>query len=310
MGKTAKTDEMILAALQAYGMEDAGYELIRQNENITCRVDRNGTLYALRIHSPAEGFRTSIAAGGESDAELFRSEAELLLYMGRNGLEGLQEPVPNLAGEYVTEMENGVPAMLLSWVDGRPLTGEEGKTYAEEIGSLACRIHRAAGDFTGKRLHYDNALSDRMIGEIRRAVSLQHISEDAGRICIRELEAVKALQTRLETRTAPTVIHADLGLDNILITDRGLIPIDFSLSGYASLAQEAGMLLSNYQEKGTIASLLNGFAKSGEQVDAAEAEVFLSYSVLLFICSQQDRFFHEEWFGDAMKRWCTTLFVH
>ncbi len=310
MQSTFLGNEMILEALQAYGMADAKYELIRHNENITCRVDNHGALYALRIHSPVEGFRTFLAAGGRSGRELFQSETDLLIHMEQNGLDGLQKPVLNLVGESVTQLKNAVPAMLLSWVDGRPLTKEEGTKYAGEIGRLACKIHRAAIGFRGERPRYDDKLSDRMIEEIRRAVSEDHIAEDEGRICIRELEAIKAVQKRLEAQTAPSVIHADLGLDNILITDKGLIPIDFSLSGYASLAQEAGMLLSNYQDKESISALLKGFAESGETVSAADAQVFLSYSVLLFVCAQHDRFFREEWFGAAMYRWCTTLFVH
>ena len=314
MGETVSAgfpaDEMILEALKAYGMADAACERVRHNENITCRVDHGASAYALRIHRPAEGFRASLAHGEMSGAELFRSEADLLAHMARNGFEGLQRPVPNPAGEYVVKLKNGAPAMMLTWVDGRPIAKEEGAKYAREIGRLACRIHRAARGFVGERIHYDRRLGDRMIGEIRRAASLNHIAQDAGRICIRELEAVKAVQMRLEALAAPSVIHADLGFDNILVTDGGLIPIDFSSSGYAPLAQEAGMLMSNYQDDDSVRALLTGFGDSGERVDTSDAEVFLSYSVLLFICAQHDRCFHDAWFEPAMRRWCETLFVH
>ena len=309
-GGVTDVDELITEALAAFGMAGARYELIRRNENITCRVSNGGNQYVLRIHSPVEGFRTSLAAGGKSDAALFRSETDLLRYMAGNGFDGLQQPVANPAGEYVTELKNGIPAMMLTWVEGRPVTNEEGRKYAREAGRLACRIHRAAKGFTGERLQYDSGLSSRMADEIRRAVSEEHISEGEGRICIRELDAVIRTQKRLETSAAPCVIHADLGFSNILITDNGLIPIDFSMSGYASPAQEAGMLMSNYQDEDAVQEILMGFEESGDAVSETDAKVFLSYSVLLFICMHHDRVFREEWFGQAMKRWCETLFVH
>ena len=300
-------EEMIRGALAAYGMAEAKTELIRHNENLTCKVEHQGSAYVLRIHCPVEGFSTALVAADKDDRTLFQGETELLRHMAQNGFDGLQQPVANLQGDYVTQLHTGAPAMLLTWVEGRPLTQEEGSKYAKELGSLACRIYRATEGFKGERLAYDSDLTDRMIAEIRLAVEQEHIAVAAGDICIRELEAAKAAQQRL---SATRVVHADLSLGNILLTDRGLIPIDFSMSGYGSLAQEVGMLISCYQDDADIATVLEGVALAGEAVDAADAELFLAYSVLLFICAQHNRFYAEEWFAGALQRWCETLFIH
>lgn len=305
-----ENEGIIREALTAWNIPDAEAEIIRHNENITCKVLHGDEKCALRIHQPKKGFQTSLITDRQNDTALFQSEAQLLLHLSRNGFDGLQNPLQNRNGEYISVLSGGIPAMLLTWVEGEPLTPEEGPAYAGQIGELICRIHRAARGFLGKRFAYDNALCDRMIREINRAVSLGHLKESAAARCAEELEAVKLAQQRLAAEDPPSVIHSDLSFGNILRTDRGLIPIDFSLSGYGSLAQEAGMAMSNYQDENSCVMLLEGIAACGMRVDRADADLFLSYSVLLFICAQHDRFHAETWFQEAMDRWCGELFIH
>ena len=303
-------DEMIKEALALYGMETSAYELIRHNENITCKVDHEGNRYVLRIHYPVPGFVPSIVTEGLNPGELFYSEVELLRYLFGNGFKELQKPVAACSGEYTAELKNGSTVMMLTWVDGQPITQEESKKYAGEIGRLACRIHRASAGFDGTRPHYDILLTDRMINEIHKAITSEHITEEEGEICIRELKAIRKLQERLDSLAKPSIIHADLGLSNILVTDKGLIPIDFSFAGFSHPAQEAGMIMSNYQDEDSLEEILLVFEENGEKINKEDAELFLSYSVLLFICMQHGKCCNEEWFGQAMKRWCATLFIH
>ena len=302
--------EMIKEALALYGMRNASYELIRQNENITCKVKHEGKAYVIRIHDPVQGFVPSIVTEGMSDSELFRSEAELLQYLASNGFEDVQKPVKALSGEYTENLKNGVPVMMLTWLEGSPIPQEDVKKYAVDIGRMAGRIHQAAKGFTGKRPHYDAALTDRMIAELQSAIATDHIKVEDGIICMSELKEIREMQERLDSHTEPSVIHADLGISNILVTEKRLIPIDFSLSGFSHPAQEVGMLMSNYQDPESIEEILRGFEESGEKINKEDAERFLSYSVLLFICMQHGKCYREEWFRQAMKRWCSTIFVH
>ena len=301
---------MIKEALALYGMEASAYELLRHNENIICKVDHEGKWYVLRIHCPVQGFEPSVVTEGLDPVEQFYSEAELLRYMVGNGFEELQKPVTALSGEYSVRLRNGAPVMILTWVDGHPVSQEDRKKYAREIGRLAGRIHRASEGFTGARPHYDALMTDRMITEIHKAIASGHITEADGDVCIRELKAIRKVQERLDSYAKPSIIHADLGLSNILITESGLVPIDFSLAGFSHPAQEAGMIMSNYQDENSIEEILRGFEDGGIQINKENSEVFLAYSVLLFICMQHARCCREKWFGQAMKRWCTALFVH
>ena len=303
-------DALIREALRSYAMEKASYELIRHNENITCKVDHDGNLYVLRIHCPVEGFVPSIVTEGIDASRLFQSEVDLLRYMAENGFEDVQKPLSAVSGEYIAKLENGSPVMMLTWVDGYPIPQKDRKNYAKDIATLACRIHLAAKGFTGERPHYDAALTDRMIHEIHNAAASSHIKERDSAVCIRELRVIRETQQWLDSHEEPSIIHADLGLTNILVTGKGLLPIDFSFAGYAHLAQEAGMLLSNYTDDDSMKAILCGFESDGKHIKKEDAELFLSYSVLLFICMQHGKCCREEWFGHSMKRWCTTLFIH
>ena len=79
-------NEIVSEALKAYGMENAEYEIIRHNENITCKVAFDGKAYVLRVHKPIEGFSTKLITVEKSDAALMRSEAKLLQHMQQNSL--------------------------------------------------------------------------------------------------------------------------------------------------------------------------------------------------------------------------------
>ena len=302
--------DIIGAALKSFGMEDAQYDMIRHNENMTCKVMHEGQFYSLRIHQPIAGFSTRLITGYRNDTELMRSEVDLLLHMIRNGFDHLQQPMKNVQGEYVSEVGDGIPAMLLTWVEGTAIPEEEGAKYAEELGKLACRIHQAVKGFDGERIAYDNRLCDRMAEETREAVAIGHLPAGVGQRCMRELSVVRRTQDKYAREGRTTMIHADLSLGNILITDHGLIPIDFSLSGYGSLAQEAGMLMSNYQDEDSCKRLLEGFSKAGEEIDATDADIFLVFSILLFICTHHNRVYREAWFRNALGMWCESLFLH
>jgi len=223
----------------------------------------------------------------------------------------LQEPVAGPDGKRIYRLSDGSPAMLLSWIPGRPIEESEGKKYAGKLGKLAAKIHLSSKGFSGRRCAYDELLVDRLIEEIDSAVNCVHITPKAGDICIRELRMIRAAVSRLKEDTEHFgIIHSDLGFGNILVSDNELIPIDFSLSGFGCYAQEAGMLQSNYQDEESRHLVLQGLRESGEEINEEDAELFISMSVLLFICSQHGRYYSERWFSEAMERWCNTLFIH
>lgn len=70
----------------------------------------------------------------------------------------MQKPGSTLSGSDVAILPDGLPAMLLPWVDGHVLTREEAEERAEDLGALVVQIHRAFQGFSGVRLQYDGGL--------------------------------------------------------------------------------------------------------------------------------------------------------
>lgn len=303
--------KLIDEALKLFGIEAYKYEMIRHNENISCRVSTIDRNYALRIHSPVENFNTGIVNYGYDAYEQFCDEADLLCYMRKHGFPQLQEPVAGPDGKRICRLSDGSPAMLLSWIPGRTLEKTEAEKYAVKLGKLAAKIHSASRGYSGRRCFYDEQLVDRLIEEIYYAVSIGHITSKAGDICIKELSEIGTTISRLKNDIKHYgIIHGDLGFGNIILSDNELIPIDFSLSGFGCYAQEAGMIQSNFQDEDSRSLVLKGLRERGEEIDEKDAERFLSLGVLLFICSQHGRYYQESWFPAAMERWCNTLFTH
>ena len=266
---------------------------------------------SLRIHSPVEGYNTGLLCRKYSSHEYMQGEVDLLIYMRVHGFPELQQPIAGPDGCCIQTMSDGSSAMLLSWLEGRTLTKEEGSRYAVEIGKMAAKIHQASKGFKGIRIHYDREMTDRLIEEIRTAAKSDHLTQTVADICTGELGAIKNAINRLESHSESSgIIHADLGFGNILLTENGLIPIDFSLSGYGCYAQDAGMIQANYQKEEDCLSVLDGLCQGGEMVDRSDAALFLSLSVLLFICTQHAKYHNEQWFKDAVARWCKDLFTH
>lgn len=289
-------------ALSQYALKNPKVTPIRHNENITCRVEDNGHTYVLRIHRPVEGVTFHLLHSEYSPAELMCGELDLLLHLARSAPFPLQTPVPTKSGQKICVLPDNTPACLLTWVNGEPLTQDISPENARALGKLAAQLHRAADGFSGIRPSYSPDLLQRIAPEFLRA----KISDSQMQICLNALEAIRLIMTELQRiPTANTLIHADLGLGNILVTPDGFAPIDFSLSGYGSRAQECGMLATNFNDASVQKAIFDSYAQeSGVSLDARHLDGFFALSVLLFIASQHTRYENEEWFAQSMSRWC------
>lgn len=109
---------LIEEALSWFGIKAKEYQLIRHNENITCRVEDAENVYSLRIHCPVEGFNTVFLFEKYSSSQYIQGEVDLLLYMREHGFTSLQKPIAGPDGHYVYQLSDGSPAMLLNWIEG------------------------------------------------------------------------------------------------------------------------------------------------------------------------------------------------
>ncbi len=307
---TVAETQMVEEALKNYDFEKTKISFIRHNENITCKVTADGNDYVLRIHSPMEGFSLKLFEHGSSE-KLIRGETELLLHLSKAALFPVQRPVKNKLGEYITFLSGEVPAQLLQWVEGKTLLGEDITPYAGELGILAAQIHSASEGFAGERISYSYDLVCGMRSELAVAVEKNHLTQKQASVCGDVLTEIEHIMTELDRQpNSKSLIHADLGTENIIKTPLGLAPIDFSLSGFGYRAQECGMIAFNYENEEYREVFRTSYEEaSGVEIKRHHMKAFGIFSILAFIATQHDRYWTELWFQDSIANWTGTLFV-
>lgn len=296
-------DELIKEAISFYDFKNPVCEFIRHNENMTYKITDGLNKFVLRIHLPKEGFDLSLFS-----KDRVRETVSLLLYMNKNSDMLLQKPVKNKIGEYVTVLSNHELITVLSWIEGETLNKETAELRAFDIAYMATKLHKAMKGFKGNLPQYDEEMVDNLICQIKDAVYLHHISDEQGNICISMLYLIRKTILKLKDSDDYGVIHADLGYGNLIDSEGILVPIDFSLAGYGAYAQECGMIASNYNNDKDLVKILEGVRQGNEIISKKDAEIFLAFSVLLFIGAQHNRNFQEEWFIDGMRRWTENIF--
>nr|WP_280521501.1 phosphotransferase [Paenibacillus mangrovi] len=218
----------------------------------------NSSSFLLRIHKPVtEGF-----LGIQHTLEGLKSETVLLQELGRKRVLGVQIPVANRFGEYVTvcrleDMDATIYATLLDWIDGDTFTHEEENmdeiVYA--IGVNLARFHsftRASAVL--KDLHrpvYGSEKIDSTLEKLRHGVEINIYSMEHYGIMTEVLAQVKGLMSELDSQEgAWGLIHADIQRGNIVITESGEpCFIDFCLSGYGYYLFDIGAHLRNLKAK-------------------------------------------------------------
>jgi len=301
-------DANILAhhALTHYKMKFSDLQFLRKNENIVFSVSSGNKKYVLRIHRPVDGFNT----GSSNPTENLAGEIAILKRLSERAPFPVQKPILTKDGSFFCMAGENIPASLLEWLDGEPLASDPKGKHAHALGRLAAGIHIALSDFDAPRPSYGKDRIVEMKSEIESAEKLGHINAAQCAVCLDTLTEIDSVMSELDCMPrAKSLIHSDLGFGNIIVTSKGLAPIDFSLSGYGYAAQECGMLASNYTNTDHWHEICKGYHDvSGITIDPHHLDSFFSMSVLLFITSQHSRFCKDDWFPSAMDRWCNTCF--
>jgi len=247
--------------LESYSFTDPVLEFMRHNENMTYKItDRgNSCTFLLRIHKPV----TEGLFGIQHTLEGLKSETALLQELGLNRVFGVQMPVANRFGEYVTvcHLEDmgaaAFYATLLEWIDGDTFRHEEKNldeiVYA--IGVNLARFHRfTRASAVLKDLHrpvYGSEKIDNTLEKLRHGVEVDLYSREHYGIMTEVLAQVKGFMRELDSQEgAWGLIHADIQRGNIVITESGEpCFIDFCLSGYGYYLFDIGSASTKIESK-------------------------------------------------------------
>ena len=237
-GEELKT--MAVEALKARGMTASAIELIKIRENAVYKITTaDGTRYALRIHRP----------GYHTDEEI---EAEIC-WMQALADYGIEVPVlvPAADNSYITTITaNNIPEArqvdLLEWIDAQPLGNfEEGlgsdtdgiRHSFQTIGNIMARMHNQASKWSTRKKLVRHAWDcDGLVGEQPfwgKFWELDALSGD-------QRELIRLMRNRIRDRLSQYdrgpehygFIHADLVVENILVSDGHVRVIDFDDAGF------------------------------------------------------------------------------
>ncbi len=294
---------MLTEALTAYGLIDAETHLLGHSENLTYRVACPAGRYVLRIHQPKEGMSTAAHDCGLSPVELRCTEMAFLRHLAAKGMI-VQHPVANLRGEDVTLLQSGVCATLLTWLDGEALTADSlTPEICRKLGALCFRLHEAARDFgpvSARR--YDAAHCERAASVIS---GLSMPENDKAML----LQALACIGTIWENRPDDAVmIHADLSLNNVLMTSAGLAPIDFSLGGLGHPMFDLAVLTAQVPTP-LLESCKSGYLSAGGKLDETAYAAGFALGVIDMIVLFGEGMVRADWFPACMDRWRKQLFL-
>lgn len=276
---------LLTEALAAFRLHHA--EFIQQHENAVYRADGQ---YLLRIHKAADGLTA------DHDPDKRRAELAFLTHLADRGLH-VQQPIAE------TTLSDGTMATLLTWLDGHHITEAEfTPDMQRQIGAMTARLHQAARGFDHPALRrYDAAHVARTAADIRRMGDRYGLNP--GEIDV-ACQAAQVIEDRLRSVSGEFVpIHCDLSQSNILLTERGLAPIDFSLFGLGHPMHDLGILLGNVSTLAQRKAIAEGYAQAGGRIDLPLLDAGMTLGLLEALVFHADVWPKEDWFAPRLSRW-------
>jgi len=297
--------QILEEALTCYGLSDSDTTLIRHNENRTYCVDGK---YLLRIHKHKDGFTTDPLYEGFDRTELYRSELSFLAYLKKCDMH-VQTPVRNKKGCLVTLLRDGTPATVLTWLEGHTVDKNElSPALCRKIGAMTAKLHLASRNFPPvSSIRYDGRMC------VRLARKLTDLSKSGLIVSVRYEVLNAALNIIGDFLHAAEnefiLVHSDLSLSNMLITESGLAPIDFSLSGYSHPMMDIGCLYCVVSGSVHRHAIAEGYeTASDRKIDFYAVDCLFALNVLLGIILHWESWTKEDWFAKKLADWCDHIF--
>ncbi len=272
-------------ALHAFGLHDA--EFIQQHENAVYRADGK---YLLRIHRAAEGLHV------DHNPDMRRAELSFLTHLADKGMN-----VQRAIAEAI--LSDGTQATLLTWLNGHHITESEfTMDMQRQIGSMLAQLHQAAAGFSHDAMRrYEATHVVRLSETLLQMGERHHLNMDE---IVVACEAARIIEDRLAKVAVELIpIHCDLSQSNILLTESGPIPIDFSLCGVGHPMHDLGILLGNVSSQAQRRAIAEGYTSAGGQINLPLLDAGYTLGLLECIAFHADVWPKEDWFAPRLTRW-------
>lgn len=288
-----------------YGLPCTQIELIRHNENITYCIDHK---YLLRVHKSKSGFDTTWRYEGADIIKIHEEELKFIEHLKECGM-NVQSPIRNVENKLVAVLSDGSPATMLTWLSGRIVNKNDlTEDFGYELGEMIGNMHVAANGYHAECfLNYNQDMCRQLI----ELISSYSINEKIDKKYYRTMAATLELigDKLKQSESEHILLHTDLSLSNILITENGLVPIDFSLLGYSNPLLDFGSVYSFITDEKCKISTIKAYEDvKGSRVDRREIDYYFALQILLGIVLHHDLWRNEDWFAKRLPEWCNEIF--
>ena len=276
---------LLTEALQVFGLTHA--EFIQQHENAVYRADEK---YLLRIHKAAAGLHVDPAPS------LRQAELALLTHLADAGM-NVQRPITEAT------LADGTHATLLTWLEGHHITEAEfTPDMQRQIGAMTAHLHQTAVGFWHESMRrYDAAHVARLVDILSQMGERHHLNMNEIAVAC---QAARVIEARLSKASNEFVaIHCDLSKSNILLTENGPVPIDFSLCGFGHPMHDLGILLGNTSTQAQRRAIAEGYAAAGGHIDLPLLDTGYILGLLEALVFHADVWPKESWFAPRLTRW-------
>lgn len=295
--------DLLRDILVQYDMPDARVDLIRHNENMTYCIEEK---YLLRIHKSKPGFNKSHFDNDVDTVKRHENELKYLMHLNIKGVY-VQSPIKNIEDKLVTVLKDGTVATMLTWLPGRTLNKEDLTVQmGYELGKMLGRMHSGSEGFYAKEvIKYDQLLCWKLI----KFLSAYYTNGKLDKIYFESMSRALELIGDKLRQSKSIILHSDLSLSNILLTDNGLVPIDFSLFGWSSPMMDFGSVFCFVDDEKCRKNIILGYEEIAE-VTVLESEIayYVSLQIILGIVLHLELWITEPWFSKRLPEWCCNNF--
>lgn len=294
--------------LKEYNLNVQEVKLLRHNENMTYKVMAQEGEYVLRIHQAVEGMNLSMLMSETMHEELIDGEMQILEMLHQNTGMGTQKPIRNRNGQFITKRKD-IYATLLKWVPGECINKQTlEQKHAYQIGAMVAEIHHTVKMGGGNsRYSYGVDMVERMQKVYDTIWQKEGISSEIFTTMQMVLDKIRDMLVAHNKEFV--LIHNDLGESNLLYTEKGIIPIDFSLSGVCVREMDLASLFLHFEDKEIKEAILQGYnSKADCPAEESLIELCLGYQLLIFILSQYQMICDQGWFTEALHYWDEEVF--
>jgi Ser/Thr protein kinase RdoA (MazF antagonist) len=256
-GQARRLRATAFAALDPFAIRVRRLRLITNEFNAVFRVDsEDDERFMLRVNIPRRRTLNEV-----------RAEVAWLRALASETDVGVPTPMPTPDGEFVvTVAADGVPELrhcvAFRWIDGVKLANRLSESTVAALGELTAKLHEQAADWTpppGLRT-WDTPfpLDD-------HPSHLVGVEPGDRPTFDRALEMIEAVLERSGDR--PTrMIHGDLHQDNVLVSGRKLVAIDFDDALLGHPVQDIGVTFWNLREEPRYDVLRDAYRRGYERV--------------------------------------------